>query len=234
MSLKISEFDRQYFVKNHFMLNLALGILGLLGFLTIKDLSFYYVNTFFIIFHILYFIVCIFFYCRIKRMEDIVLYAFHRVMSSFLNALVFFVISLTISMNLGVKYFLGYVVLFLLVAIFIFMKWKTLLLKQDYIEVLSDKYFSKDSVSLYDFFFSISNLKYGSSKVSVFFALIFSQIAFVVVMNGLLKIHASYEIYIVVGLFFFISCYILYNMGVNVILPYSFLKKMKGLENKNY
>ncbi len=229
MSLKISEFDRQYFVKNHFMLNLALGILGFLGFLTVKDLSFYYVNIFFIMFYVLYFIICIFFYFRIRRVEDIVLYAFHRVMSSFLNALIFFVISLTISMNLGVKYFLGYSVLFMLVAIFIFIKWKNLLLREDYIEVLSDKYFSKDSVSLYDFFFSISNLKYGNSKVSVFFALILSQIAFIFVMNGLLKIHASYEIYIIVGLFFLISCYILYNMGLNVILPYSFLKKNEGI-----
>lgn len=230
MSLKISEFDRQYFVKNHFMLNLALGVLGFLGFLTIKDFNYYYVNTFFTIFYTLYFIFCVFFYFKVKGSEDIILYAFHRVMSSFLNALVFFVISLTISMNLGVKYFFGYVLLFILVAIFIFVNWKSLLLREDYTEVLIDKYFSKDDVSLYDFFFSISNLKYGSSKVSVFFALIFSQIAFVVVMNGLFKIHASYEIYTIVGLFFLISCYILYNMGINVILPYSFLKKNEGIE----
>lgn len=229
MSLKISEFDRQYFVKNHFMLNLALGVLGFLGFLTIKDFNYYYVNTFFTIFYVLYFIVCVFFYFRIRGAGDIVLYAFHRVMSSLLNALVFFVISLTVSMNLSVKYFLGYVFLFILVAIFIFMKWKALLLREDYTEVLTDKYFSKDDVSLYDFFFSISNLKYGGSKVLVFFALIFSQIAFIVVMNGLLKIHASYEIYTIAGLFFLISCYILYNMGINVILPYSFLKKNEGI-----
>lgn len=56
MSLKISEFDHQYFVKNHFMLNLALGVLGFLGFLTIKDLNYYYINTFFTVFYILYFI----------------------------------------------------------------------------------------------------------------------------------------------------------------------------------
>ncbi|ENW79840.1 hypothetical protein F909_02944 [Acinetobacter sp. ANC 3929] len=234
MSLKISEFDHQYFVKNHFMLNLALGVLGFLGFLTIKDLNYYYINTFFtvfyilyFIFYILYFIVCVFFYFRIKTSESIVLYSFHRVMCSFLNALVFFVISLTISMNLGVKYFFGYVLLFILISMFIFVKWKALLLKEEYIEVLTDKYFSKDDVSLYDFFFSISNFKYGNSKISVFLALIFSQIAFVLVMNGLLEIHASYELYIIVSLFFLISCYILYNMGVNVILPYSFLKKMK-------
>ena len=131
--------------------------------------------------------------------------------------------------ELRCKIFFGYILIFIIFAIFIFIKWKNLLLRKNYVVVLTDKYFSNSDVSLYDFFFSISTFKYGNSKISLFFALVSPQIAFVLVMNGLLEIHASYELYIIVGLFFLISCYILYNMGINMILPYSFLKKNEGV-----
>jgi len=47
----------------------------------------------------------------------------------------------------------------------------------------------------------------------------------IAVLKEILKISAPYEFYIMPGIFFFISSFTLYNIGLKMYLPYSVLKE---------
>jgi len=225
MSIKLSEFDYKYFVKNHFILNVALGILGVLGFVTIKDLGSYYLIYFFLISYILYFVFCIFIFIKARNKSDVFVYAHHRYLSCYLSSFCFFLISLSIALNLGEIYFFSFIFLYVLFFIFIFFFNKKSLQYKEYWSILDREFYSEENIELYDFFFLISKYKYKNSNFSIFIAIVISQIAFVVVMNEILKIPSAYEFYIMSGIFLFISFFIIVNMKLNVIYPYCFLKQ---------
>ncbi|MDR6107734.1 Na+/alanine symporter [Acinetobacter baylyi] len=109
--------------------------------------------------------------------------------------------------------------------IFIFFFNKNGLQSKEYWSILDKAFSSEENIELYDLFFLISKHKYKSSNLSIFIAIIISQITFVIVMNGFLKIPSAYEFYIMSGVFLFISFFIIVNMKLSVIYPYYFLKQ---------
>lgn len=83
----------------------------------------------------------------------------------------------------------------------------------------------KEEVSLYDFIFLLAKCEYKVKGWMIFWGFILVQVALIAVLKGIFEISAPYEFYIMSGIFFFISSFALYNMGLKMYLPYSVLKQ---------
>ncbi|NIE98375.1 hypothetical protein F3J02_18110 [Acinetobacter sp. Tr-809] len=225
MSIKISEFDYQYFVKRHFVLNFALGVLAFLSFITIFDLSTYFIKILFISSCLLYFLSCIFLYMRAKTKPDALLYAQHRFIGGYLTSFSFLLVALSISLNVGEIYFWSYIVLYILFNILIRFEMSAILDGKKHLSDCTGYFNKKEGVDLYDFIFLLTGRECKINGWLIFFGFILIQIALIAILKQILKISAPYEFYIMSGTFFFISCFILYNIGLKMYLPYSVLKE---------
>ncbi|WDZ49752.1 hypothetical protein LF296_10415 [Acinetobacter vivianii] len=83
--------------------------------------------------------------------------------------------------------------------------------------------FNQKEGSLYDFIFSLTRYEYKINGWIIFFSFILVQVILAAVLKGMFKITAPYEFYIMSGVFFFISSFALYNMGLKMYLPYIIL-----------
>ncbi|WP_278491706.1 hypothetical protein [Acinetobacter gyllenbergii] len=229
MSLKLSDFDCKYFVKNHFIMNLVLGFLTFLIFFSSISANSDLINFLLTLAFIFYFSFCV--YIRVKSKSSILDYARHRYLSCYLSSFCFFLLSLLVALDLGDFYFFGYIFIYFVLFVFIWFYNRIELRSNTYWSLLNEAFFSKDDIELYDFFFLISKHKYKTSNLSVIAAIVISQIAFVFTMNGFLKISPAYESSILPGVFLFISCFIIINMRLHVIFPYYFLKQYEDDES---
>ncbi|WP_151869799.1 hypothetical protein [Acinetobacter sp. TUM15509] len=224
MYLKLSEFDYNYFVKKHFVLNFALGVLALFGFSTIFSLSTCFIKILFILSYILYFYFCIFLYIRARVKPDALLYAQHRFRSGYLTSFSFLLIALSISLNVAEIYFWSYIVIYILFHILIRFEMKTIQNNNKNLHDLTRDFNQKEG-GLYDFIFSLTRYEYKINGWIIFFGFILIQVVLVAVLKGIFKITAPYELYIIPGVFFFISGFALYNMGLKMYLPYIILQE---------
>lgn len=224
MYLKLSEFDYNYFVKKHFVLNFALGVLALLGFSTIFSLSTCFIKILFILSYIFYFYFCIFLYIRARVKPDALLYAQHRFWSSYLTSFSFLLIALSISLNVAEIYFWSYIVIYILFHILIRFEMKTIQNNKKNLHDLTRDFNQKEG-GLYGFIFSLTRYEYKINGWTIFFSFILVQVVLVAVLKGIFKITAPYELYIIPGVFFFISGFALYNMGLKMYLPYIILQE---------
>ncbi|ENX60876.1 MULTISPECIES: hypothetical protein [Acinetobacter] len=225
MSIKISEFDYQYFVKNHFVLNFALGVLAFLSFITIFDLSTYFLKFLFISSCLLYFFFCIFLYRRAKAKPDALLYAQHRLLGGYLTSFSFLLVTLSVSLNVGEIYFWSYIVLYILFNILIRFEMSAMLDSKQYLNEFTKGLNKKEEVDLYGFIFLLTRYECKINGWLIFFGFILIQMVWIAVLKEILKISAPYEFYIMPGIFFFISSFTLYNIGLKMYLPYSVLKE---------
>lgn len=83
----------------------------------------------------------------------------------------------------------------------------------------------KKEVSLYDFMFLLAKCEYKVNGWMIFWGFILVQVTLIAVLKGIFGISAPYEFYVMPGVFFFISSFTLYTMGLKMYLPYSVLKQ---------
>ena len=110
MSIKVSDFDYQFFIKQQFILNIAVGLLGclLLFSLTISSVSYI-----FFIFYILYFVSVIIVYIKYKDGRDLIFFSKHRIFGHYFVGSIFMVLALNVLCELGIFYLIiGFFLLF--------------------------------------------------------------------------------------------------------------------------
>ena len=225
MSIKISEFDYQYFVKKHFVLNFVLGILAFLGFVSVFGLTTYFIKIFFIFSYIFYFWFCIFLYIRARVKPDALLYAQHRFWGSYLTSFSFMLIALSISLNVDEIYFWSYIIIYILFYILIQFEMRAILDNKKNLHHFIQDFNQKEEVSLYDFIFLLAKCEYKVNGWMIFWGFILVQVTLIAVLKGIFEISAPYELYVMPGVFFFISSFALYTMGLKMYLPYNVLKQ---------
>ena len=90
MSIKVSDFEYQYFIKQQFMINFVMGVLG---FGLVFGLSNSIIKYIFYIFYILYVFAVIFIYMKYKDGRDLILFSKHRIFGHYFIGSVFIVLA---------------------------------------------------------------------------------------------------------------------------------------------
>lgn len=110
MSIKVSDFDYQYFIKQQFMINFVMGVLG---FGLVFGLSNSIIKYIFYIFYILYVFAVIFIYMKYKDGRDLILFSKHRIFGHYFVGSIFMVLALNVLCELGIFYLIiGFFLLF--------------------------------------------------------------------------------------------------------------------------
>ena len=229
MSIKVSDFDYQFFIKQQFILNIAVGLLGclLLFSLTISSVSYI-----FFIFYILYFVSVIIVYIKYKDGRDLIFFSKHRIFGHYFVGSIFMVLALTILSELGIFYLIvGVIFTFLLIFTIHFFNRN--IDKDFYFGILKNQYDKVQEESLYSFYQTIDHHKNQSTVLSVIVTTFVTQIAFILVLNKVVLIPVDYEIPIMATIFFIIASFIFNKIKLYLMVPFIFLKKNIEVKDLN-
>ena len=222
MSIKVSDFDYQYFIKQQFMINFVMGVLGF-------GLVFGLNNS--IIKYIFYIFAVIFIYMKYKDGRDLILFSKHRIFGHYFIGSIFIVLALTILSELGIFYLIvGVIFTFLLIFTIHFFNRN--IDKDFYFGILKNQYDKVQEESLYSFYQTIDHHKNQSTVLSVIVTTFVTQIAFILVLNKVVLIPVDYEIPIMATIFFIIAGFILNKVKLYLMVPFIFLKK--NIEVKDF
>ena len=228
MSIKVSDFDYQYFIKQQFMINFVMGVLG---FGLVFGLSNSIIKYIFYIFYILYVFAVIFIYMKYKDGRDLILFSKHRIFGHYFIGSIFIVLALTILSELGIFYLIvGVIFTFLLIFTIHFFNRN--IDKDFYFGILKNQYDKVQEESLYSFYQTIDDHKNQSTVLSVIVTTFVTQIAFILVLNKVVLIPVDYEIPIMATIFFIIAGFILNKVKLYLMVPFIFLKK--NIEVKDF
>ena len=228
MSIKVSDFDYQYFIKQQFMINFVMGVLG---FGLVFGLSNSIIKYIFYIFYILYVFAVIFIYMKYKDGRDLILFSKHRIFGHYFIGSVFIVLALTILSELGIFYLITGVI-FTFLLIFTIHFFNRNIDKDFYFGILKNQYDKVQEESLYSFYQTIDEYKNKSTVLSVIVTTFVTQIAFILVLNKVVLIPVDYEIPIMATIFFIIAGFILNKVKLYLMVPFIFLKK--NIEVKDF
>ena len=229
MSIKVSDFDYQYFVKQQFMINFVMGVLG---FGLVFGLSNSIIKYIFYIFYILYVFAVIFIYMKYKDGRDLILFSKHRIFGHYFIGSIFIVLALTILSELGIFYLIvGVIFTFLLIFTIHFFNRN--IDKDFYFGILKNQYDKVQEESLYSFYQTIDEYKNKSTVLSVIVTTFVTQIAFILVLNKVVLIPVDYEIPIMATIFFIIAGFILNKVKLYLMVPFIFLKKNIEVKDLN-
>lgn len=87
MAIKLSDFDYSFFIRQQFILNLAMGVVGYLFLLTISSS---YEKIILNIMYLIYFVVVLYLFFSCKSSQDIFKYSIHRIFGHYLVSFIFF------------------------------------------------------------------------------------------------------------------------------------------------
>ena len=225
MSIKVSDFDYQYFVKQQFMINFVMGVLGFGLVFGLNNSIIKY------IFYIFYIFAVIFIYMKYKDGRDLILFSKHRIFGHYFIGSIFIVLALTILSELGIFYLIvGVIFTFLLIFTIHFFNRN--IDKDFYFGILKNQYDKVQEESLYSFYQTIDHHKNQSTVLSVIVTTFVTQIAFILVLNKVVLIPVDYEIPIMATIFFIIAGFILNKVKLYLMVPFIFLKK--NIEVKDF
>ena len=223
MSIKVSDFDYQYFIKQQFMINFVMGVLG---FGLVFGLSNSIIKYIFYIFYILYVFAVIFIYMKYKDGRDLILFSKHRIFGHYFIGSIFIVLALTILSELGIFYLIvGVIFTFLLIFTIHFFNRN--IDKDFYFGILKNQYDKVEEESLYSFYQTIDRHKNQSNVLSVIITNFVVQITFILFLNKFVVIPVDYEIPIMATIFFIIAGFIFNKVKLYLMIPFMFLKKWK-------
>ena len=219
MSIKVSDFDYQYFIKQQFMINFVMGVLGFGLVFGLNNSIIKY------IFYIFYIFAVIFIYMKYKDGRDLILFSKHRIFGHYFIGSIFIVLALTILSELGIFYLIvGVIFTFLLIFTIHFFNRN--IDKDFYFGILKNQYDKVQEESLYSFYQTIDHHKNQSTVLSVIVTTFVTQIAFILVLNKVVLIPVDYEIPIMATIFFIIAGFILNKVKLYLMVPFIFLKKI--------
>lgn len=222
MSLKLTKFDFEFFIKKQFILNFAIGVFGYLFALTIN--KGFEKNVLHLI-YIIYFLLIIFSYIKLKKNHDAISYSKHRILGHFFVSLVFSIIGSTLLLELNsILLYSGILFYFVLVLFFYLNKNKR---KFNYDSLFLKKINDPNDVSLYEFYEFFDEVVNKKNKFTPILVFLGMQVGLIVFLNGFLKIDQYYGPFIIVAIFFLISFYILNKTFFYLIVPYRFLNNIK-------
>ena len=225
MSIKVSDFDYQYFIKQQFMINFVMGVLGFGLVFGLNNSIIKY------IFYIFYIFAVIFIYMKYKDGRDLILFSKHRIFGHYFIGSIFIVLALTILSELGIFYLIvGVIFTFLLIFTIHFFNRN--IDKDFYFGILKNQYDKVQEESLYSFYQTIDHHKNQSTVLSVIVTTFVTQIAFILVLNKVVLIPVDYEIPIMATIFFIIAGFILNKVKLYLMVPFIFLKK--NIEVKDF
>ena len=225
MSIKVSDFDYQYFIKQQFMINFVMGVLGFGLVFGLNNSIIKY------IFYIFYIFAVIFIYMKYKDGRDLILFSKHRIFGHYFIGSIFIVLALTILSELGIFYLIvGVIFTFLLIFTIHFFNRN--IDKDFYFGILKNQYDKVQEESLYSFYQTIDHHKNQSTVLSVIVTTFVTQIAFILVLNKVVLIPVDYEIPIMATIFFIIASFIFNKIKLYLMVPFIFLKK--NIEVKDF
>ena len=219
MSIKVSDFDYQYFIKQQFMINFVMGVLGFGLVFGLNNSIIKY------IFYIFYIFAVIFIYMKYKDGRDLILFSKHRIFGHYFIGSVFIVLVLTILSELGIFYLIAGII-FTFLLIFTIHFFNRNIDKDFYFGILKNQYDKVQEESLYSFYQTIDHHKNQSTVLSVIVTTFVTQIAFILVLNKVVLIPVDYEIPIMATIFFIIAGFILNKVKLYLMVPFIFLKKI--------
>ena len=228
MTIEINDFDYQFFVKKQFILNVIMSAFVFFVSVMVENLIVKYTLLVIMSFYSMY---LIFIFLKYNESKKIINYAKHRVYSYFFVCFSFLFISLGFSSLISIQYFLGYLFLFILIGVAVFYS-ELRSDKSRYDHILEEYYLDEERHSLFDFFSAITDYKNKKSNFSLYLAMLAAQFGVVIGVNILSSFSQIFKIQLMIGLFFFLSCFFLNQMRTYILIPYRFLLN-KEKEQRN-
>lgn len=220
MSIKLTKFDFDFFIKQQFILNLAMGVFGYLFVLTLKPgmekilLNFIY---------FIYFLLVIFFYIKLRGRKDYISYSKHRIIGHFFVSFVFFIIGTTLLVEIyPIFLYFGIILYFILVIFFYNTNNKK---NHNYDITFIEKINSSNEVSLHEFYDHLDVIVNKKNKFSPILVFLGMQVGLIIFINGFFSIDQHLGAIFIVAVFFLIAFYILNKIFFYLIVPYRFLIK---------
>lgn len=229
MAIEINDFDYKFFIKNQFILNVIMS--GFVGFVLFA-IEIFVVKVVMSVFMLLYAIYLFFMFLKYKESGSIINYARYRVVSYLFVCFSFLFLSLGFSSLISIFYFLGYLIIFLVIgALILYAESRSNKFRYDHI--LEECYSSEEKNSLFRFFAAIADSKYKTTYLSYYLMLFAVQIGLVIGLNIGDSLNPNFKIQLMIGLCFFLACLLLNQMRTYILIPYRFLlKKQKALKTQ--
>ncbi len=229
MAIEINNFDYKFFIKNQFILNVIMS--AFVGFVLFA-IEIFVIKVVMSALTLFYAIYLLFMFLKDKGSRDIINYARYRVMSYLFVCLSFLFLSLGFASLISIFYFLGYLIIFLVIGAFMLYA-ESRSNKFRYDHLLEEYYSSEEKHSLFYFFAAIADSKQKTTYLSYYLMLFAVQIGVVVGLNVGSCFNPNFKIKLMIGLFFFLSCLFLNQMRTYILIPYRFLlKKQKALKTQ--
>lgn len=221
MSIKLTKFDSDLFIKNQFILNVAIGVFGFLFALTInggfeKDLlKFIY---------LFYFILVLFFYFKLKRGKNYISYSRHRILGHIFVSFVFFIIGFTLLIEVNPIFLYFGILFYFILSVFLFSK--NLKNNENYDKFLLDKINNPEEMTLHEFYEYFDGLVNKKNKFAPIMVFLGMQVGLIIFLNGFLKNDEYFGPIFIVAVFLLIAFYILNKTFFYLMIPYNFLLKI--------
>lgn len=219
----LNQGDYEYFIKRQFQANIVMGFFIILLIVTMDESN---IKIFLLFLSTVYVIAVLFFYLKLRKSHHILSYALHRMLGQMFLSVAFFIIALVLVSLISNIYFICCIFLYLALCILFLVMYKKVN-KENYFNVLSEKYNSIEKNSLYGFFMIVSTVK--NKEMSGFlylFISIFSLIFAVLIVLCLALISDELGLYLIVFTNIILGVYVLWNLFFNTYITYSFLKKI--------
>lgn len=221
MTIKVSDFDYSFFIKQQFILNIAMGVVGYFFLLTISDgLEKKILN----ISYIVYFFGVIFLYVFCKRDRDIFKYSLHRIVGHYFVSFVFFTIGAMLILEASNELFYLTVLIYIFSFLYFFFKKNK---EKKYYDVLERKYYESGEIQLYDFYEHLDIVKNKKNNFTPVLVIVGMQVGLILVLNGFMKVPDVYGAVGIISIFFLIALFILNKVSFYLMVPYNFLKNVE-------